>query len=497
MQQYILTFDVGTSSCKAALFSMEGGLIATGRGSYGINRLPGGRVEQDPAELLAGIRTALAQLRGQGYDLGEIQAVSFSSQIAAHCFVDEHDRPITPILSWMDQRSAAQVDAYNAAFTQTDTARLTGMDMLITPAHTITKLRWFSDCAPEVLARAKHIVQVKELIIHALTGEWVTDPTSLKGVVNQQNGDPIPEIMEFTRCSDRLLPRVGMPYQEAGRVLPGVEGFEDIRPGTPVVIGWNDMNAACLGMCGLPEDQIGFDLTGTSEHLGVMMNDIPDGFICRGVNRVPFLQGREICYGVTSSGGQAFDWYVQKVFAQGDVQNAYADLLERLGRVKRSEVEKLIFLPYLEGERNPWNAPGGRGVFFGLNGNHDKYHMAYAVMEGVCFALRTIYERMPARPEGLVVAGGAARNDIWNRMKADCLGSECRRLHTTEAGCNGAAILAMNHLRSDTALGEIARGMTGTIRSWMPDPGVTDYYNEKFSRFMRLHEHLKTEFERN
>ena len=497
MEAYILTFDVGTSSCKAALFSMEGRMLATGRGSYGVNHLPGGRVEQDPAEILRGIRNALNELRGQGYALRNVQAISFSSQIAAHCLVDAADRPMTPVISWMDQRAIAQVDAYNAAFTPEDTARLTGMDMLITPAHTITKLRWFSDNQSGLLEKAKHIVQVKELILHALTGEWVTDPTSLKGMVNQQSGKPIPEIMEFTRCPDRLLPRVGMPYEEAGRVRPDVEGFEDLQPGTPVVIGWNDMNAACLGMCGLPEGSVGFDLTGTSEHLGVMMNDMPGDFICRGVNRVPFLQGYEVCYGVTSSGGQALDWYVKKVFSHGSAPEGYAELLGQLGGVKRSNVEKLIFLPYLEGERNPWNAPGGRGVFFGLNGNHDRVDMAYAVMEGVCFALRAIYERMPVHPESLVVAGGAARNDAWNRMKADCLGSVCRRLHTTEAGCNGAAILAMSHLRGERDLRQIARGMTGTIRDWSPDAGAAAYYDEKFARFMHLHDQLKSEFERN
>ncbi len=44
--------------------------------------------------------------------------------------------------------------------------------------------------------------------------------------------------------------------------------------------------------------------------------------------------------------------------------------------------DKLLYLPYLMGERTPVLDANTRGVFFGLSAMHTKSHMARAVMEG-------------------------------------------------------------------------------------------------------------------
>ncbi|MEF9973429.1 MAG: FGGY family carbohydrate kinase [Clostridia bacterium] len=496
MKPTVLTFDIGTSSCKCALFDGQGEVLCLGRGSYSVHKFQDGRIEQDPAEIRAGVCASLRDVIRAGWSLEGVRAIGISAQMAAHCLVDERGMELTPIMSWMDQRAKPQMDAYNRCFSQEDTARMTGMDMLITPAHTLTKMRWMHENIPQTLKKARYIVQVKDMLIHALTGRWVCDATTLKGIVDQQSKQPISEILDFTGCLSSLIVPVGMPYETAGLLLANVPGFEGLPAGIPVVVGWNDMNAAYLGMVGLAKACTGLDLTGTSEHIGIMTQEIPKNFVCNGVNRVPFLQGRQVCYGVTSSGGQAFDWYVKKVYAQGSSTVAYRELLEDIQMVTQDKIEDLIFLPYLEGERNPWNAPGGRGVFFGLNGNHTRLDMAYAVMEGVCFALQTILERMPMKPQSMIVAGGAARNDFWNQMKADAMQVPYRLLHTTEAGCNGAAILAMANLQPDMTLEEIAARMTGTVKTYEPNSNKAGYYAHKYKRYVNLYRHLQADFER-
>src|SRR4051794_35130339 len=67
----------------------------------------------------------------------------------------------------------------------------------------------------------------------------------------------------------------------------------------------------------------------------------------------------------------------------------------RMFRRVRKGLFFFIFLPFLNGERSPrWNA-SSRGVFFGLHTTHNRGHMARAVLEGVGFALRSIYDRLP------------------------------------------------------------------------------------------------------
>ena len=48
--------------------------------------------------------------------------------------------------------------------------------------------------------------------------------------------------------------------------------------------------------------------------------------------------------------------------------------------------EKLIYLPYLMGERSPHPDPDCRGVFFGLSAMHERPHLIRSVMEGISFS---------------------------------------------------------------------------------------------------------------
>ena len=49
---------------------------------------------------------------------------------------------------------------------------------------------------------------------------------------------------------------------------------------------------------------------------------------------------------------------------------------------------RLLYLPYLMGERTPHLDPDCRGAFIGLSAIHTKYDMLRAVMEGVVFSLK-------------------------------------------------------------------------------------------------------------
>ena len=78
MASDILAVDIGTSSCKAAVFSLEGELLALGKGSYSLLFPEEGYVEQDPEELFEGVQEAVRQLNEQGIDLSGIKRADCS-----------------------------------------------------------------------------------------------------------------------------------------------------------------------------------------------------------------------------------------------------------------------------------------------------------------------------------------------------------------------------------------------------------------------------------
>lgn len=483
----ILALDIGTSSCKAALFSEMGELYAIEKGDYPLLFPQPGWVEQDPEQIMQGIRQAVKALTDAGNDLTKVRVISFSSQIGAQCLVNKEGKPVTNIISWMDGRAAKEAKAFTEQFPEEEIADMTGVDMVVTPAYSISKLRWLNDHWKEKMQEAWKFVQIKDYVIFQMTGNWVTDVTSMKGLVHYETLEVIPDVLDFIGIEAELLPEVKQPYEIAGYLKTEVKGFECFTSGIPVMVGWNDMNAAFLGMGALASNCVGMDLTGTSEHLGCVRSEKGTEKIdYSGLNRVPFLNGKEVFYGVTSSGGLAVEWFVKDFIGATSVKKYFEDLFEQVEKVSVASDEELIFIPYLEGERNPWNNPNIRGVFFGLNRGHKQKDMALAVLEGVCFALRAIYDRLPEFPEQVIVSGGASFNEIWNQMKADVMNVPFVRLSTTEAGCTGAAILAISELYPEKKVEEIAMEIYRPACVYYPDESRHAFYDKKYQRFLSV-----------
>ena len=110
-----------------------------------------------------------------------------------------------------------------------------------------------------------------------------------------------------------------------------------------------------------------------------------------------------------------------------DVDEYY--LMDKEAETVPIGAERLLYLPYLMGERTPHLDPDARGVFFGLSAMHTKKHMLRAVMEGVAYSLRDCVEVF--REMGINVSDmmGMRRRwniTLWRSMLADLYGCEVK-----------------------------------------------------------------------
>ena len=101
----------------------------------------------------------------------------------------------------------------------------------------------------------------------------------------------------------------------------------------------------------------------------------------------------------------------------------------------------LYFYPF--SGRASLDKPLTRGSFVGLDLAHDRYHMARAVMEGVAFQIVWMLEAFKAKPsqEGLILAGGASKSEVWAQILADISNLSVRIPSVADLACVGAAIL--------------------------------------------------------
>jgi xylulokinase len=123
-----------------------------------------------------------------------------------------------------------------------------------------------------------------------------------------------------------------------------------------------------------------------------------------------------------------------------------AALLGEVGQAGLASRGRLVFLPYLSGERTPHNDPNAAGTFFGLTGNTTRADLGRAVLEGVAFALADGLDGLEAsgsRIPGLTAIGGGARSILWLRILAAVLDRPLCAVAGAEVGpALGAARLA-------------------------------------------------------
>jgi xylulokinase len=133
-----------------------------------------------------------------------------------------------------------------------------------------------------------------------------------------------------------------------------------------------------------------------------------------------------------------------------------------------------------------------RGVFAGLSMNHERSHLARAVVEGCSFALRDVLERMDAlglAGQEIRVVGGGARSELWLQIKADVTGRTVRPVLADEPTALGAAILAGLAAGTfrDTA-DAVARTVMPSARGYQPDERARTLYEERYAQYRALYD---------
>jgi xylulokinase len=138
------------------------------------------------------------------------------------------------------------------------------------------------------------------------------------------------------------------------------------------------------------------------------------------------------------------DTLFQNQAGPSDVELSAYEMISKLAKSLDPGSEKLIFLPWLSGERAPVLDHYARGAFVGLSMSHNIAHMARAVMEGVAFHVRWLcetLEKLGFHFDEVNAIGGGCKSEIWPQIISDVTGRELRIVeHPLEAGAMAAAL---------------------------------------------------------
>lgn len=478
-----LGLDLGTSGLRALLIDDNQATVAVEDVAYPISHAAPGWSEQDPADWVRAVETALDRIKaGHPAALGALRGIGVSGQMHGATLVDASGAVLRPCILWNDTRSHAEAAALNA---MPEIRRITGN--IVFPGFTAPKLLWVKAHEPEIFAQVDKVLLPKDYLGLWLTGEAVSEMSDAAGTSWLDTG--------ARAWSDIALEAGAMRPDQMPRLIEGSEVAGTLRgelatrwgiPATCVVAGGGaDTAAAACGTGALNEGE-GFVSLGTS---GVLL-------VARGAYAPdPATAVHTFCHAVPQT------WYQMGVMlAATDCMNWLsartgqkpAALTEALGDSLRAP-GSVQFLPYLSGERTPHNDSAIRGAFLNLDIGTDTPALTQAVLEGVSFGLMDSLAALRATgaaPERLLAIGGGAGSRYWVKMLATILGLPLDRLGAGETGAAlGAARLAMIAATGATPESVITRpAVSETIE---PEAGLSEAYAEAYARFRTLYPSIK------
>jgi len=448
-KNYILAHDTGTGGDKAVITDLQGKVIHSVYQDYGLSYPCPEWVEQDPDELWQTVAaTTRRVIQESGIEPAEILGVGISAQMFNTLPVDSDCRPVTPMLSWLDLRSVEQADRLMAPEMAARLFEYTGN--LPTAKDVPPKILWLKEKRPDLWDRTAYLFDCKEYIIFQLTGKVVTDWV---GASAYFLFDPLKKKWSKEACDLLGIPMEKLPpafpcAQIIGEVTEQAARLTGLLPGTPVVNGAGDVSSAQSG-AGANRTGKAHLCIGTATWVGVSASSF------RNDPHKPFWglshihPEKWVIAGEMETGGGALMWFrdalatheAQEARARGD--SSYT-LIGQLAGAVPPGADKLIFLPWLSGERAPVLDHYARGGFLGISMSHTKGHFARAVMEGVAYHVRWICESMARLGysfDAINAIGGGCKSEIWPQIISDVTGHPLHIVeHPLEAGAMAAAL---------------------------------------------------------
>lgn len=497
----MLGVDIGTTSTKAVLYRETGEIISQANHGYDLHTPDIFTAEQDPFEIFMAVKLCIKQaVRESLIDIKDLSFISFSSAMHSVIAIDDEGFPLTPCITWADNRSQEWAKRIEDEFNGHEIYRRTGTPLH--PMSPITKIAWLQHDRPDISKRVSKYIGIKEYVFYRLFGEYMVDHSiaSATGLFNLESLDWDEEALTVAGITRDMLSELKPTTAAVSGCDPSVAKEIGIAEDTTFIIGASDGVLSNIGVNAVKEGEVAVTI-GTSGAI-------------RTVIKKPRTdeKGRIFCYALTenhwviggpvNNGGMVLRW-IRDEFAASEVEtakrlniDAYAVLTQIASQVAPG-ADGLLFHPFLAGERAPlWNADV-RGSFFGLTLNHKKQHMVRAALEGVIYNLYSVYlalvEVMDSPVTSIKATGGFSKSELWRQMMADIFDENVVVPKSHESSCLGACMLGLYGLEKIDSF-DVLEELVGHTHVHEPNPDHTRLYQELIPIFIRMSRVLEHEY---
>ena len=481
----VVGIDLGTSAVKVLATTTSGREIASGSEFYGLETPQADFVEQDADVVYRAVMRVLARvlsdvrLRGS-----EVAAIGFSSAMHGVLCVDDAGEPISRVITWMDRRAHAVADKWRGDGTAAALYARTGAPMH--PMLPIAKLHWLGEYQPDLFARARRFVGLKELVVFRWTGEWLVDDgiASATGMLDVRTRDWDPRALQLCGVDAGRLSRVARPSTTVREFRPAIARELSLTNETAVVLASSDGALANIGVGAGAGGDVALTL-GTSGAVRVLagrpMLDARARTFCYCADDTRFVVG-----GPTSAAGASLDWIFALLLDEVPKEARFARAVDMASGVAPG-ADGLVVLPFFAGERAPYWNSALRGTFDGLDLAHDRRTILRAAFESVVYGVFAVYavlRELAPGAERLLLTGGLTKAALVRHLLADVFALPAVQPHQQEASAFGAALVAAQAVGLVDDAVAAARS-SGYDAPTQPNAALAETYRAAFERYRR------------
>ena len=489
----ILAVDVGSSRCKAVLFSATGEILSQNARQYTPQFPRPAFAEVAPLVLWEALcATAQAAARGAGRD--PVQALCIASHGETFVCVDRHNQPLAPAILNMDSRATAEAAWCEAQFGRRRIFEITGH--IVHPMYPVLKILWLKQHCSGMFGEIDRFLGVTDFLLarlglppyidHSLISRWLLfdvrrvcwsdEILSLVGLTLERLPIPVPAGTIAGKLSAEAAAKIGVPA------------------GTPVVVGGHDQPCGALGVGVVKSGRVA-DSMGTYECLlaSSPQPTLSEAAYSASLNSYPHVVPAQFVTLAYFPSGIMVSWLHDLLYGKSQVSGEDVSDTEDYSELEArapAGPSGICVLPHLIGTCNPDFNPRARGTILGLTPATTREQLYKAVLEGIACELSLMTDILSQAVgdfTDVYGSGGGTRSLLGLRLRAALSGRRFHVMRSQEAVCLGAAILAGVATGIYSGFGEAIDALVRENSVVEPDPALAAGYAAQMRQYRALY----------
>lgn len=491
----LLGIDIGSGSCKGVVFDHSGRILAASSREYATYSPAHNTAELDAEVFWESVVKVVRQVSAM-VENDPVEALSISSHGETFIPVYGDGSAAGPAVMNSDNRAVKQSQWWESAMGRERIYGITGLPLH--PMFALNKILWLKENDPEAYSRAHRFVSVGDYILGKMGLPFYTDHslasrTMAFDIIKKEWSE------EILYAAGISKDRLGIPLpsgEAAGRLTAEAAAVLGLKAGAIVAVGGHDQPCGALGAGVIDEGDVS-DSAGTYECMTA-------------VSVKPGNTGKALSYSLNSychvvpgryvtlaffPAGMVSRWFVEQFCFEDKYQAEKQGLriFEILDKNTEDTVRGptgLCVTPHFVGSCNPYWDARATGIMAGLTPRITRYHLYKAIYEGIACELAInagALEEVAGKFDNIRINGGNALSPFTVQLRADLTGKKIQTLNSSEAVCQGAAMLAGIAAGVYKDAADAVQKVVRLDKTYLPDTASVEGYRKQLQKYRLLY----------